>query len=404
MSDERPALTRRRLLQAGTTGALALAGGAGWVGCGSSSTPVPRVRALPGGRPGQQFAWDSLLAADASGNRSAPRHHRLLHLRLDGTPTVASAAALEDALRTLEEQFPAGPDGLLMTVGWGPRWFAGLEQASPIPKPVALTPDEVPDLDTFAACIHLASDRRGVLNTAERTIRRGIRSPFVVDAARRGFTAPGIPRSLSGKVEGIPAGQPERTAPLFMGFTSGFRRNQALESDVTIADGAWAGGTTMHVSVLALALSTWYGSLTIEQRAARMFSPQTSIAQVRDPGAGFRPPADVAAAAREHGLVGHAQSMIAARRNDRPLIIRRDFNGLDGRYPLVHFVSLQRDIDDFVATRRAMAAARAVAADQRVTPQINNGINEWLSTRSRANYLVPPRTRRTCPGLGGWDD
>ena len=95
--------------------------------------------------------------------------------------------------------------------------------------------------------------------------------------------------------------------------------------------------------------------------------------------------------------------MAAVRRNGRPLILRRDFNGLDGKQPLVHFVALQRSIDDFVETRQAMAAARAVAADQRVTPQINNGINEWTSTRSRANYLVPPRSRRTCPGLAGWD-
>ena len=159
----------------------------------------------------------------------------------------------------------------------------------------------------------------------------------------------------------------------------------------------------MHVSVLSLALATWYGSLSERQRAARMFAPQIPLRRVLERGDGIDPPADVEGTARSHGLIGHAQSMAAVRRDGRPRILRRDFNGLDGRQPLVHFVALQRSIDDFVETRQAMAAARAVAADQRVTPQINNGINEWTSTRSRANYLVPPRSRRTCPGLAGWD-
>lgn len=169
-------------------------------------------------------------------------------------------------------------------------------------------------------------------------------------------------------------------------------------------DGAeWAGATTMHVSVLSLALSSWYGSLDDRQRVARMFGPRVTLERVAQPGAGLQPQADVVGSARQDGLVGHAQAVGAARRNDRPLLLRRDFNGLDGRQPLVHFVALQRSIDDFVATRQAMAAARAVAADQRVGPQVNNGLNEWISTRSRGNYLVPSRSRRTCPRLKGWD-
>lgn len=56
-----------------------------------------------------------------------------------------------------------------------------------------------------------------------------------------------------------------------------------------------------------------------------------------------------------------------------------------------------------MATRRAVSAARAVAASPGITPQVNNGINVWIGVRRRANYLVPPRSRRLCPGLEGWD-
>jgi hypothetical protein len=400
MEGQTPRITRRRLLIAGagaaTAGALVACGG-------DDATPVPRVRALPTGRPDRQFAWDGSLFSDGFGNRTAPRHHRLVHLELTGPPTVAAAAALEDGLRAIEAA-PAGPRGLLVLVGWGPAWFNLLDRPSPIPEPEALTVDEAPDLDRFVACVHLASDNERLLKAADAQLRRAIRGPFAIADQRVGFTAPGAPRRLSGTLNGLPEGQPRKSAPLFMGFASGFARNQAREDDIAIADGAWAGGTTMHVSVLSLALATWYGSLTEEQRAARMFAPDIKLERVLEPGDGVDPPDDVVAAAKRHGLVGHAQSMAALRRNGRPRILRRDFNGVDGRQPLVHFVALQRSIEDFVLTRQAMAAARAVAADERVTPHVNNGINEWTATRNRANYIVPPRTRRTCPELPGWDD
>lgn len=402
-----PRLTRRRLLVASAgaaTAATAVAGGGTLLaGRGPSSTAVPQVRPLPRGRDERQFAWDGSLRSDGFGNRTAPRHHRLLLLGLEGPPTVAAAAALEDGLRAVEQALPGGPDGLLLLAGWGPAWFAALDTASPVPEPTALTPDEAPELDRFAACLHLASDDRAAVDRAERLLRRSLRPPFTLAARRTGFTGAGMPRRLGGRVNGVPEGEPRREAPLLMGFASGFARTQARESDVVIADGPWAGSTTMHVSVLALALSSWYGSLSERQRAARMIAPQVPLRRVLDPGAGIDPPGDVEATARRHGLVGHAQAAAAARRDGRPRLLRRDFNGLDGKQPLVHFVALQRDIDDFVATRQAMAAARAVAADERVTPHVNNGINEWLSTRSRANYLVPPRSRRTAPALAGWD-
>ncbi len=83
------------------------------------------------------------------------------------------------------------------------------------------------------------------------------------------------------------------------------------------------------------------------------------------------------------------------------MILRRDFNSADGGAARVHFVALQQSIDDFVATRKAMDARKAVGHGT-VGVHINNGITEWMTVEARANLLVPPRRDRICPGLPGW--
>ena len=70
------------------------------------------------------------------------------------------------------------------------------------------------------------------------------------------------------------------SAPLFMGFKSALKKNQATEDAVTIAGGAFAGGTTMAVSHMRLRLDSWYRNLTDAERVARMYSPQTTAAEV----------------------------------------------------------------------------------------------------------------------------
>ncbi|ADB50679.1 DUF7405 family protein [Conexibacter woesei] len=398
-------VTRRRLLVTGGGIALAalaagrLAGGAG----DGDGDRVQAVRPAPPGRPDRQHVWDAVLRTDAAGNRLAPRHHRLVHLSLTGPPTVAAAAVLEDALRALEERYPLGPAGLLVAVGWSAAWFAAVGRPSPVPAPTAITADEAPALDAHAACVHLASDREEAVASAERRLRGALRPPLAVADVRAGAVGAGFARRIGRGANGVPPGQPPRDSPLLMGFASGRRRNQAGEDDVTVADGPWAGATTMHVSVLSLALATWFGSLDDDQRAARMFAPGIDARRARATTAGLELPGDLARTARRHGLVGHAQAAATARVGGRPRILRRDFNGRDSDQPLVHFVSLQRTVEDFAATRRAMAATAAVDADRRVGAHVNNGINEWITTRSRANYLVPVRSRRSCPGLAGWD-
>jgi hypothetical protein len=183
-----------------------------------------------------------------------------------------------------------------------------------------------------------------------------------------------------------------------MGFKSGLRKNQATEDAVTIAEGAFAGGTTMHVSYMRLRLDSWYQLLDDRQRVARMYAPQVTPAQA----AAFTVDASsdpqlLNQAINRYGVIGHAQTSAQARRHGKPLIIRRDFDTVDGGQAGLHFVALQRTIADFVTTRNAMNASSAQLQNPDITDTVNNGINEFIFVLRRANYIVPPRARRSFP-------
>jgi hypothetical protein len=401
-------VTRRRLL----TGAVGVTlGGLAVdrvVASGGEARPVP-VGAEPAALPRRQHAWEASLDRDAAGNVVAPRHDRLLLLDLKRTPTAQDARRMEAALRALEREWAWRPSGLLTVVGWGPGYFRRwTDAASPIPRPTALADFEDPTLDDYDCCVHLAADDDTRLAAAEAALLRGHRLPSGVRAelgdvfepreTRTGFAGTGLPARRQ-DVEGIPAGRPvPRDAPLFMGFRSGLRRNQASEDDVTIATGPFAGGTTMHVSSMRLRLDSWYEVLDERERVARMYGPDVTPSQAAHlhVDAASRPSAFARDAVRL-GVVGHAQTSARARRNGRPLILRRDFNTTDGGHAGLHFVSLQRSIDDFVRTRRAMNAARAATLNPAITDTVNNGINEFIFVVSRANYLVPGRAHRALP-------
>ena len=164
-----------------------------------------------------------------------------------------------------------------------------------------------------------------------------------------------------------------------MGFKSNLRRNQATEDDVTIAAGPFAGGTTMHVSYMRLRLDSWYGDLNERERVARMYAPQVTPEQV----AHFTTDAEsdpdlLGQAINRYGVIGHAQTSARARRHGKPLILRRDFNTVDGGQAGLHFVSLQRTIDDFVTTRDGDERRPAQLQNPAITDTVNNGINEFI--------------------------
>ena len=409
-------LSRRGFL----VGASALAAGGVAAGAGadralaSNVVPLVPLGTEPAGLPTRQHAWVATLAVDDVGDPISPRFDRLLFFDVKGSPTPAYAVLLEAALRTLERRFSWGPGGLLFTAGWAPAYFERvLGISSPIPNAMALSSFESPSIDDYHLCLHFACDEEERLAAVEAALVHGAALPgaegtLAVTAAlswretRTGFVGTGLPAAHQ-HVRGIPPGHPvPRQSPLFMGFKSGLRKNQATEDYVTIADGPFAGGTTMQVSYMRLQLDGWYGMLDEKERVARMYSPETTPEQVKH----FTTDAEsepnlINQAIKRYGVIGHSQTSALARRHGKPLIIRRDFNTVDGGYAGLHFVSVQPSINDFVLTRNAMNASGAHLENRAITATVNNGINEFISVRKRANYVLPSRADRSFPLLSG---
>jgi hypothetical protein len=428
MNTRRPGwLTRRRFLAgAGVAVGAGAAAGVGIdraLGAGDTSgaavLDVPLV-AQPAGLPARQHAWTAYLARDLHGNSIPAQFDRLLFFDINGTPAAAQARVLEAALRTLERTFAWLPSGLLFTAGWGPAYFRDvLGVSSPVPPARALSDFEQPAIDDYHLCLHIASDDESRLASVEAALTRGTPIPYYTSAAepldisaalrlretRTGFTGTGLPAERQ-DTGGIPAGQPvPGDSPLFMGFRSALRRNQASEDDVTLPDGPFAGGTTMHVSYLRLRLGTWYSQLSEAERVARMYAPQVTPEQeAKFTTDAASDPALLGQAITRYGVIGHAQTAACARRDGKPIILRRDFDTTDGGQAGLHFVSLQRTIADFVTTRTAMNATSAQLKNPSITDTVNNGINEFIFVLKRANYVLPTRDQRSFPLLPGRAD
>ncbi len=402
----RASLNRRRFLQGAglTVGGLLLGG------------PSTLIRAQEGpelgpalDRPERQHAWNDFLTVDAHGNPVMPKFHRLLMFDIEGEANPTAVRRLEAQLRDWERRYDLSPEGLLFVLGWGPKYFnERLDRTPPVPAPRALSSFETPGFDAYDACLHMASDDEMRLNQLEAELQEGdvqLKESLARQETRTGFVGEGLPAARQ-DVPGIPSGCPvSQNSPLYMGFKSGFAKNQATEDDVTIQDGPLAGGTTMQVSWLRLRLDGWYELLDQEGRVDRMFAPQLSdddIESLTDEAPTF---ADrITGTAREQGVVGHLQAAARARRNGRPIILRRDFNTTDNGTAGLHFVSLQRSIEDFVQTRQAMNASDMIFENPSIKPRVNNGIKESIFVLRRANYLVPPRSQRAFPLLPSRED
>jgi hypothetical protein len=416
-SAARDELTRRRFIR----GASALAAGGIALGVGARrASASPRLKLVPLGRqphglPTRQHAWGAHLARDFFGNELSPKFDRLLFFDVRGRPTPAHARLLESRLRALERHFRWSHTGLLFTVSWGPSYFRLLGRSSPIPRATRLSSFEQPAIDNYDLCIHLASDHEERLKQVEAALIHGhklgrepslsLEPALVWRETRTGFTGAGIPAARQ-HVKGIPAGNPVPTdSPLFMGSRSGLRKNQASEDAVTITEGPFAGGTTMHVSYMREQLGSWYAQLSEQDRVALMYSPQTTPAEaqriVENEADSSSDAKGITEAIERYGRVGHAQASAQARRKGRPRIIRRDFNTTDSHQAGLHFVSVQRSINDFVLTRRAMNASGAHSLNRKITATKNNGINAYIKVRRRGNYIMPSRRDRSFPLLPG---
>jgi hypothetical protein len=417
--------TRRRFLIGGAT--LAAGGvGAGVVieetsGRGGPSAaaraaqprlPLVDVGGQPSGLPSRQHAWAATEARDRFGNPVAPRFDRLLFFDVRGQPTPRHARVLEAALRTLERRYRWSPDGLLFTASWGPRYFTrALGIASPVPVARALSDFELPTIDDYELCLHLACDDESRLAEIEGALLHGASlhgadGPLHLSAAlqwretRTGFVGAGVPAARQ-DTGGIPPGRPVPPgAPLFMGFKSNLRKNQASEDAVTIQAGPFAQGTTMQVSYMRLRLDSWYQDLSHPERVQRMYGAQVTPRQAEQFTTDAESdPQRLGEAISRYGVIGHSQASARARRHGKPVILRRDFDTVDGGQAGLHFVSLQRTIEDFVATRRAMNASSAQLRNPAITNTDNNGINAFIFVLRRANYVVPDRAHRSFPSL-----
>jgi len=409
-------VSRREFVKA----AVAIGGTAALSAClGRESPDLPTGE--PASVPDRQHAWNDALPRDDHGNVRTPRHHVLVLLDYadEGTPTDAERETVSNALDGLERAYPWSNEGLLFTVGYSPAYFGRYDadlDGVDLPQPEALAPFEDPALDEPDAIVHLASDYGSVALAAEEALL-GERSTLngvdvtgfdgVLERAdrRTGFIGAGLP-AKNQDVEGIPDDEPvDEDAPLFMGFKSGFEKNQAGEDSVTIDAGAFAGGTTQHLSKIKLHLDQWYNQDSRSQRVAKMFCPaHAEDDRVEGVGENLGDgsqlgecPAHVEEDARTSGMVGHSQKTARARdEDDDPLLLRRDFDSTDGGEAGLHFLSLQGSIADFVDTREAMNGTD-VSEDSTVGTRLNNGILQYMTVTRRGNYLLPPRARRALP-------
>jgi len=425
MPDSR-GIPRRSFLKS----AVAIGGATAFSAClGREEVDVPTGPDDLSSHPERQHAWNDVLPTDDHGNVVAPRHRVLLYLnyRHRGQRTEEDRAMTETALEGVEHAYQRSGNGLLMTMSYSRAYFDRLDGALPqsvdLPRPEALAPFEDPELDTPDAVVHLASNHaQVVLGTEEalkgnQSVLNGVDQPdasltdvFEVVDRRTGFIGDGLPTENADDAEGVPADKVPEDAPLFMGFKSGFEKNQASEDRITIQSGPFASGTTQHISKLQLNLNQWYNQDDRWQREAKMFCPyhaENDVIEGTGDNLGDSSKIDdcgpTTETAREMGVVGHAQKSAAVRENDQPLILRRDFDSTDGGQAGLHFLALQREIGDFVKTREAMNGTD-VAEQSAVGQRNNNGILQYIRTESRGNYLVPPRSLRALPPVNPSSD
>ncbi|MBV0923629.1 Tat pathway signal protein [Halomicroarcula limicola] len=402
--------------------AVAIGGTAALAACLDRGAPdVPEGTDDPGGLPARQHAWNASLATDDAGNPRMPHHHVLLLLDYegDGAPTDGDRRQVEEALTGLERAYEWSNEGLLFTLGYTPSYFERFESGPTgveLPAPKALAPFEDPAFDTPDALLHLASDHESVVLAAEealkgnretvndREVSATFSGVFTESDRRTGFVGPGLPADNQ-DVEGIPDSDPvPEESPLFMGFKSGFKGNQASEDRVSVDSGPFANGATEHLSFIRLHLQQWYEQDSREQRVSKMFCPAHAD-EDRVEGVGENLgtdsgmdecPEDVVESSRREGVAGHSQKMTRVREDDSPLILRRDFDSTDGGEAGLHFLSLQRSIADFVNTRESMNGTD-VAENSAVGQRVNNGILQYMTVERRGNYLLPPRDLRALP-------
>jgi len=395
-------------------------------GAGLPDLPAGDPEAVPD----RQHAWTASLLTDEHGNPKFPEYQSFLFLNYDreGVPTDADRETVESAFRSLEKAYVWGTDegadrkffhdGIFFTVAYSPSYFSRFD--ADVPGSVDLRPpaavheavgEDPARADGHDAVVHLATDYPGVLLATElalfgeRTELNGVEMEshlgdvFARADRRAGFVGHGLP------AENLDEERVSEEAPASMGFKSALRDNTPSEDRVTLRDGPFAGGTTMHVSQLAIDLGSWYDR-DLSERVDRMYSPHHTVEEVGEAGKNVAADSGVTEAiadstaedAEGYGVVGHAQKIARARDDDfDPRLLRRgDFNSARPGGSTLHFGSLHRSTGDLIETLRAMYDVGFGGDPPDIDPE-DDGILSVLETRSRATFLMPPRNLRALP-------
>lgn len=368
----------------------------------------------PPNRPDRQHAWNELLDTDEHGNPRLPEQHVFLSISYDGDDRERDRRVLEDALTDLETAYEASNRGLVFTVGYSPAYFERFDESidADLPRPKRLLDSENIATDESDLFLHLASDHASVVlevrealfgdhdaNGVEITTLDGL---FSLENRRSGFIGGGLP-AQQGNLLGVPEKAVDSSAPTFMGFRAGFKQNQATEDRVTLTDGRFAGGTTMHVERLRHVLDEWF-ERSLDGQVERLFAGELGGETVGERGENLTDHNGVESVgsdelrrrAEEYGVVGHAEKLSRFREDGRPPIIRRDVNSADNGEAATLFVGLQREFSDYKKLRLAMEG-KTLAEENLVGERRENGILQYIRTRERGNFLIPPRELRALP-------
>jgi Dyp-type peroxidase family len=290
-----------------------------------------------------------------------PNQAHLLVMTFDLVDAGAAPARLEnlwsDVVERLHDWY--APFGLTITMGLGTPIFDKLGKAGVMPPGLRLMPGWDGDAFTPAdaqadVIVQIACDHRGVLNSAERDLRRLLAPAFVVRDYEVGFGMTGS-RGLLGFLDGTgnPHGE-ARAAAAFIGED----------------DGAHAGGSFMVFRKIVEDLDDWE-RLTVDEQ-------ERSIGRRKADSAPYDPPAKTPATSHK------SKSSASGLQGDIEMLRRSyPFAGRDEAGLL--FICFVRNLDQFEVIKTQMAGAKNVDGS---TPGVD-AIHKRSKPVSGGYYYVP---------------
>ncbi|MEC3980458.1 DUF7405 family protein [Amycolatopsis sp. H20-H5] len=408
--------------------------------------------------------------------------------RLDRLPTKADQGRMENALASIEANYPYTPAGVFTHVAYSDNYFARLPRTvvtahmprtldggQPVLKRAVAGPTDVaPGSRTLALrrpefAVPLRLENNDILFTvradnadhvndvvkwlagSNQLAGRQIGSPrfdagMTFTSTRAMFVQVGLPRSIADR-ERLPfASFVNPFAPMWMGFADQQVDASAPAPDVTFAGAhgiklttAEAGdyfdnGAIQHLSHVLLDLQQFYldGDNQDEpaadhreqfsERVQYMFqSPPSAEQDPQDPyrdGGGprgtdsrggilpnvFRGADYARSSAQQFGRVGHVSALHRSGRtaDGRPVHLRIDGPGFDAmdttsghNAPKLQFSGFFPSADFFEDLRRNQASIDLL--DEFALDEEEHGLERFITTTRRQNFLMPPRRHRAFP-------